>query len=79
MILSAYVTQHLIQEEKLTFELAPRECMKQQVIDMLHSQAERRQMCGEILSESVIETVDHKRQAHDKEARLAMVQVCIYV
>ena len=82
MILYSCLIQPLTQEEfeeKLTSELTPRECEKQQIIDLLHSQAERRQVCGEILSESVIETVDHKRQAHDKETRMAMIQVCSYV
>lgn len=42
---------------------------------MLCTQDERRQASGEILSESLIETVDHKKQKLDKEARVAVVQV----
>ena len=73
------MTQEELEEIQLTSELAPRKSEKQQLNDSLHSQLERREMCGEVLSESVIETVDHRRHAHDKEIRLAMVQVCRYI
>ena len=65
-----------IQIKKHASLATPRKGKKQQILDLLCSQEERRQACGEILSESVIETVDHKKLALDKEARLAMVQVC---
>lgn len=71
--------QEELEEIQLTSELAPRKSEKQKLTNLLHSQSERREMCGEVLSESVIETVDHKRHAHDKEIRLSTVQVCQYV
>ena len=48
---------------------------KKQVFDLLRLQEERREAAGEVLSEDVIETVDHKKQRLDKDGRLQIVQV----
>lgn len=66
-----------LKKQETHVSLLQKKGKKKQVLNLLCSQEERRQACGEILSESVIETVDHKRQTHDKEARLAVVQVII--
>ena len=82
MYLSQLFTQEefkAIQLKQFTSQVIPRKSKKQQIHEMIRSQEERRQTNGEILSESVIETVDHNKRRLDKEARVAMVQVCIYL
>ena len=65
----------VLQLKQITSQVAPKRSKKQQICEMLCTQEERRQASGEILSESLIETIDHKKQKLDKEARLAVVQV----
>lgn len=67
-----------IQLKQITSQIAPKRNKKQQISEMLHTQEERRQAGGEILSESLIETIDHKKQKLNKEGRVAVAQVCIY-
>ena len=64
-----------IQLKQITSHIAPKRSKKRQISEMLCTQDERRQASGEILSESLIETVDHKKQKLNKEARVAVVQV----
>lgn len=64
-----------IQLKQITSQIAPKRSKKRQISEVLRTQDERRQASGEILSESLIETIDHKRQKLDKEGRVAMVQV----
>ena len=65
-----------IQLKQITSRIAPKRGKKRQISEMLCTQDERRQASGDILSESLIETIDHKKQKLDKEARIAAVQVC---
>ena len=64
-----------IQLKQITSQIAPKRSKKRQISETLCTQDERRQASGEILSESLIETIDHKKQKLDKGARVAAVQV----
>ena len=61
--------------KRLASSIAPRRGKKRQLEDMIQEQEERRCGRGELLSEDVIQIVDHAKLRHDKKDRLATVLV----
>ena len=64
-----------IQLKQITSRMASKRSKKQAISEILRTQDQRRQASGEVLSESLIDTIDHKKQKLDKEGRVAVAQV----